>query len=454
MQAFREAVKSDPRLSGRGALSSLKSMSSQHQINIPLRTFDRALRTLSADGRPWFDLPAGCHWHAGSAVLEVLAARHSTQLNEVIRLQWTSRFPQFPDRALPTGCRALLLLGDGPLQGRAVGWARRSPSEWKSVGMLKQPGPGMHRIFLSGVQPIETHPPADGRDGTFFHRESHSRTIGALGEEAYHRAVALTVGVVGTGRIGSHLAERLAQFGIRHLVLVDMDRAELSNTGESVFSPGDVGQLKVEALAKRLVLCWPHVRVDAIPVSSTHPEAINALSQCDFLFACPDHAVARLSATAVAACFNIPLIDLGTRIFRNRRVRRQVDVRLVLSEQRCLLCFGGLENEAEAHRLLAEPDAEEEFYRNRDWRQERPGSLASLNLQAVGMALGLFEDFVEGAVTESSWRHLEFRAEGEVTLSMPSPQPTAARPCVCAISGWGEAGLPALLPLLEARKLG
>ena len=429
-----------------------KTMHPPHQLTIPLGTFNRALRLLTVEHSMWVDLPAGHHLHPSGSVMQVFAARRATPLNEEMRLRLVSTgLPEVPDSPLPRECRALLLLGDGALRGRAAGWVRNA-ARWEPANLLKQPGPGMHRIRLATAGMEGVHPIPMDRDEDDRQQVSHSRTIGALGEPAYRRATALTVGVAGTGRLGSHLAERLAQFGLRHLVLVDMDLVELSNTGESLFSPGEVGQSKVEALARRLTSRWPQVNVVAVPTSVTHLRAINALRECDLLFVCPDHPVARLSAVAVAACFCIPMIDVGTRVFQGRQVTKQADVRLILPEERCLLCFGGLENEADGRRLLANPDAEEDFYARRDWRQERVGSLASVNLQAVGMALGLFEDFVAGRVADSSWRHLEFGADGGTTLSSPGALQAPGVPCACAISGWGEAGLPAFLPILETRQ--
>src|SRR5439155_4566690 len=107
-------------------------METPQQLTIPSSTFSRALRILAAERGSWFELPAGHYWHSGNATLEVLAARHPTPLNEVIRLRLASSFPRFPDQFLPPECRALLLLGDGPLCGRATGWVRTNASRWES----------------------------------------------------------------------------------------------------------------------------------------------------------------------------------------------------------------------------------------------------------------------------------------------------------------------------------
>lgn len=64
------------------------------------------------------------------------------------------------------------------------------------------------------------------------------------------------------------------------------------------------------------------------------------------------------------------------------------DVRLVLPGQ-CLLCCGGLRHPAAARQALVSAEAARTLYAQRDWRRERTGSLASLNLTAVGRALQL-----------------------------------------------------------------
>lgn len=58
--------------------------------------------------------------------------------------------------------------------------------------------------------------------------------------------------IVGAGAIGSHLAECLAKMGISKLSVYDYDTVEKHNLPNQGYQLGDLGELKVDALKKRL----------------------------------------------------------------------------------------------------------------------------------------------------------------------------------------------------------
>jgi len=133
-----------------------------------------------------------------------------------------------------------------------------------------------------------------------------------------------------------------------------------------------------------------------------------------------------------------PLLDIGTGVFEtpdNQR-RAGADVRLVMPET-CLLCFGGLNNLAVARaRLIAGQDVAAIG----DWREQRAGSLRSLNMLAVSLGIRLVEELAAGRRGESAWLRVEFDAAGLPRLEQRS---TASQPgCpLCLHGGWGDAGL-------------
>lgn len=74
--------------------------------------------------------------------------------------------------------------------------------------------------------------------------------------------------VVGLGAVGSWVACCLVQTGVRRLVLVDPDVVELSNLHRQLgYRTGDVGRLKVDALADALVRFRPDLTVEKQPVA-------------------------------------------------------------------------------------------------------------------------------------------------------------------------------------------
>ncbi|MDP1690151.1 MAG: ThiF family adenylyltransferase [bacterium] len=64
-----------------------------------------------------------------------------------------------------------------------------------------------------------------------------------------HAFGARRVDVVGCGATGSRIVLSLAKLGVEHIHAWDFDRVEEHNLANQVFGQGDVGQLKVEALA-------------------------------------------------------------------------------------------------------------------------------------------------------------------------------------------------------------
>jgi integrative and conjugative element protein (TIGR02256 family) len=70
--------------------------------------------------------------------------------------------------------------------------------------------------------------------------------------------------IIGTGAIGSSLAEILTRGGAKNLLLIDDDIVEHGNICRSAYSILDVGSNKVEALKARLECISPHVNVEII----------------------------------------------------------------------------------------------------------------------------------------------------------------------------------------------
>jgi len=109
---------------------------------------------------------------------------------------------------------------------------------------------GLARIRLSST--LQQFP--EGGTVTGADREVWSRTIGALGEEAWRRLTDLHFCVVGCGRSGMETATTLVCLGVHHLTLIDADTIELSNIGETfpVVSSEDIGRPKAQVLARIL----------------------------------------------------------------------------------------------------------------------------------------------------------------------------------------------------------
>lgn len=417
-------------------------------LTLPRALLDRALRTLFRGGLRFLDHPVGVVRGPGQEVIEIVLARHPTPTGDLLRIR-------LADEAAPplTGDfgdeRVLgsVVVGDGRRLGECAGVVRSGTAGFRPITELKLLGAGLDRLEV-GVrfnQPQRSLVPlAPGSD-------RWSRTQRALGELTHRRATALRAGVVGCGRSGSLLATQLARFGLESVVLVDPDRVELGNLGESEFGEDDLGMTKVEAVQRRLKSDFPGMHLEPVAQSAAQLYAIEALKRCDVLFCAPDQPAPRLVAAILAAAFARPLIDLGTQVHRRPgQSLMGADVRLVLPD-RCLFCFGGVRGERAGWEMLRDPGKEREFLRTRDWTRERQGSLRSLNLMAIALALRLFEDWAAGHIGESRWLHAEWDNVGALTLTAPAAENSALTPCACALCGWADAGIGQLGPFARER---
>jgi ThiF family len=349
--------------------------------------------------------------------------------------------------ALPSGCVGTLTLGDGRLRGRARGFVT-GPSGLEPIDLLRLVGPGMHLVPLSP----QGQPDHEDPSGVL---ERWSRTIGALGLDTWRRLTRLTYGIVGVGRSGSAVVESLAAgLGIERMVLVDPDRTEIHNLGEMVgLDDTNVGHWKAEVMAARLrspALLRP--TVTALNESITHLRSLRAIQDCDVVIGAVDHDGARLATAILATLFCKPYLDIATGIHGTGDLRQMgADIRLTVPDTgTCLLCLGGLADADGARRLLASAEREETFRGSRNWRQERAGSLRSLNQAAASVAVRLWEDFMAERVQQSTWIHLEFDPNGQLALTYPAAAGT--RPCpLCRHSGTGEWGIDRMSEIIERR---
>ncbi len=82
-----------------------------------------------------------------------------------------------------------------------------------------------------------------------------------LSAEQRRRLADARVGIAGAGGLGSNVAFMLARSGVRRLTLVDQDVVDASNLNRQAFFPEDVGQPKVEALARHLLRLEPELEL-------------------------------------------------------------------------------------------------------------------------------------------------------------------------------------------------
>ena len=133
-----------------------------------------------------------------------------------------------------------------------------------------------------------------------------------LGERSDEILDGSVVGAVGLGGAGSHIVQQLSHVGVGTLILVDPDRAELSNLNRLVGATrrdGEAARLKTRIAQRVAKSVNPHVRLRLH--STPWNEAMDDLRDADIIVGCIDSYSERAQLEAFARRFLIPYLDIG-----------------------------------------------------------------------------------------------------------------------------------------------
>ncbi len=416
-----------------------------NRITWPLPLFYSRLREAMAKPGLLLNIPVGVSRWAGNVELLVQQAETPESMSLLFTYSDIFAVPA----SLPRDAAGMLAVGSVGIAGQAQGWLFPSPARVRPVHALHLAGPGMQTLALQAGAGEQWEDSAWGDDQSLVR---WSRTIGALGVDAWKRLARLRIGIVGLGRTGSQLALLLGRIGAGRLTLVDHDLMEPHNLGESLCGGvADLTQPKVAAMARFLKeICPGPLDIVQVPGAVTRMDALEALKACDIIISCVDRDSARLAANAIAVLYCKPFLDIGTGIHGEGAGRDMgADIRLAQPGQ-CLLCFGGLRNVNEAFHTAQQPAGKGELAVP-DWRAERSGSLASLNQCAAGVAMRIVEDFVGGRIKESLWVRLLFSGAGGFrAFEQPGMRLGGGAGCpLCRLAAMGDKGLVRMVGVLE-----
>ena len=139
-----------------------------------------------------------------------------------------------------------------------------------------------------------------------FSRQVMLEEIGYNGQLLLGRA---KVCVVGSGGLGNPIAMRLAAMGVGYLRIVDRDTIERSNLHRQIlYDDNDVGQIKVEAAARKLSRLAPACTIDPLPVSVGDANAAEIIRGCDVVVDALDSVSARYALNKACIEAEIPFV--------------------------------------------------------------------------------------------------------------------------------------------------
>lgn len=115
-------------------------------------------------------------------------------------------------------------------------------------------------------------------------RYSRQWRFAPLGLEGQQRLAKSRVAVIGSGALGTTIAEIIARAGVGSLRLVDRDVVELSNLPrQSLFDEDDVGRPKAEAAAERLAEINRAARLEPVVTEVGPPNVESLIDDVDLV---------------------------------------------------------------------------------------------------------------------------------------------------------------------------
>lgn len=115
--------------------------------------------------------------------------------------------------------------------------------------------------------------------------------------------------IVGAGGLGNPIAIRLAAMGVGSLRIIDRDIIELTNLHRQIlYDDDDVGQVKVEAAARKLRKIAPDCDIEPVALSVGESNAAEVIEGCDVVVDALDSVSARYALNGACVRLGIPFV--------------------------------------------------------------------------------------------------------------------------------------------------
>lgn len=296
------------------------------------------------------------------------------------------------------GYPALLDILDGPPAGALV-FADRAVAG--DIWLSKEHQIELDHAVVTSRTPQVLHPAPRHGAAVDARYDRQVLLFGARGQEMLADQ---KVGIVGAGGVGSLINEYLARLGVGHLVVIDNDRIEESNSSRLVgarttdwqfrWLPARLARrlgwqpkLKVRIAERVAREARPGIRFDAIDADVDDPEAAEHLTDCDAIFLAADTMRARHVVNSICHRYLIPVWQAGTKVEADTATGTVHDVfsvvRHLVPGQSCLWC-----NDLIDRTRLAEENATPEQRAAQSYIEEVPApSVITLNAVAAAHAV-------------------------------------------------------------------
>ena len=121
--------------------------------------------------------------------------------------------------------------------------------------------------------------------------------------------------VAGAGALGNEVIKNLALLGVGQVVIVDLDRVELSNLSRSVlFRESDEGEAKAECAARMARQIYPDMKVRPIVGNLLADLGLGFFRWADVVVGALDNREARVFVNSACAKVGTPWIDGGIEV--------------------------------------------------------------------------------------------------------------------------------------------
>jgi adenylyltransferase/sulfurtransferase len=145
---------------------------------------------------------------------------------------------------------------------------------------------------MTTPEPIRVSPEEISTDSLGDDRFSRFRLIHWWNQE---RIASARVLVVGAGALGNEILKNLALLGFQKILVVDLDRIEISNLSRSVlYRESDVGRDKAEAAAAAVSAIYPSANVVGLRANVMHQLGLGVFDWADIVLGGLDNREARL----------------------------------------------------------------------------------------------------------------------------------------------------------------